>query len=267
MLHSRLGDSIPVMRFVALDSWRGISALMVALFHLKAYGHFYDLSVVRNSDLQVDFFFVLSGFVISYSSFPRLTRLRDLLPFMIRRFGRVWPLHAVMLAAFIIFPLSELLGCYMTKFCGTEWPFNPETENARSVLSSLLLVHSLGLHHYLPWNWPSSSISTEFYTYALFALVATVLTRGVIVPFSIIMVFGCAAVLLLVSPRHMQATYDFGYFRCVLGFFTGFLIFRLYAIKKLALADWVRCLKWPQWFWCWRSCRWSAARAPLSSLH
>jgi len=37
---------------------------------------------------------------------------------------------------------------------------------------------------------------------------------------------------MLFAP-HPDATYDFGYFRCVLGFFLGFLLFRLYTFRRL----------------------------------
>ena len=222
------------MRFLALDSWRGISALMVALFHLTAYGHFYGLPVLRNSDLLVDFFFVLSGFVISYSSYPRLSRPGDAWPFIIKRFGRVWPLHAVMLAAFVLFPLAELFGCYATRMCGTAWPFDPEQSIVPSILSNLLLVHSLGLHDTRSWNWPSWSISTEFYTYLLFALVVIAVRRVMLVPLAIALACISVLVIVLFSPRYMDASYDFGYFRCVLGFFVGFLTYRLYVARKMA---------------------------------
>ena len=53
------------MRFRALDSWRGIAACLVALYHLDAYSHLFDVPFLRNSYLMVDFFFVLSGFVIA----------------------------------------------------------------------------------------------------------------------------------------------------------------------------------------------------------
>jgi peptidoglycan/LPS O-acetylase OafA/YrhL len=44
---------------------------------------------------------VLSGFVITYSYGDRLKTFDDLRAFAIRRFGRLWPLHAVVLLAFL----------------------------------------------------------------------------------------------------------------------------------------------------------------------
>jgi peptidoglycan/LPS O-acetylase OafA/YrhL len=47
-------------RFIALDSWRGICACLVCLFHFKetAFSHASYSKFVRNSYLFVDFFFV-----------------------------------------------------------------------------------------------------------------------------------------------------------------------------------------------------------------
>ncbi len=59
-------------RFLVLDSWRGIAACLVALFHLDAYSHLYAVPFLRNSWLFVDFFFVLSGFVIAANYQQRL---------------------------------------------------------------------------------------------------------------------------------------------------------------------------------------------------
>ena len=57
----------PRCTFRVLDSWRGIAALLVALFHLDIYSALYSLDFTRNAFLFVDFFFVLSGFVITHS--------------------------------------------------------------------------------------------------------------------------------------------------------------------------------------------------------
>lgn len=90
-------------RFVALDSWRGVCACLVAFMHFDVYSHFHTLPFVWNSYLFVDFFFVLSGFVISASYRTRLMLGFGVCKFMLLRFGRVYPLHLFMLGCFVGF--------------------------------------------------------------------------------------------------------------------------------------------------------------------
>ena len=54
-------------RFQVLDSWRGICALLVALFHFPTASAISQSRFIASSYLFVDFFFVLSGFVIAFS--------------------------------------------------------------------------------------------------------------------------------------------------------------------------------------------------------
>src|SRR6266513_2571664 len=94
-------------RFVVLDSWRGIAACLVALFHLDAYSHLYGVPFLRNSWLFVDFFFVLSGFVIAANYQQRLRDGFGIGRFLFLRLGRLYPLHFAMLALFV--------GCELLK--------------------------------------------------------------------------------------------------------------------------------------------------------
>ncbi len=54
-------------RFETLDSLRGICAIFVVFFHMNIVGAFTELSFFRNSSIFVEFFFVLSGFVLAHS--------------------------------------------------------------------------------------------------------------------------------------------------------------------------------------------------------
>ena len=55
--------------------------------------------LLRNGGLFVDFFFVLSGFVIAATYGDRLAQGFSLLRYAVLRLGRVWPLHIVMVLA------------------------------------------------------------------------------------------------------------------------------------------------------------------------
>ena len=96
------------MHFRVLDSWRGIAALLVAIFHLNVFSPVYSLDFFRNAFLFVDFFFVLSGFVITHSYGDRMGTLDGVGNFAVRRFNRLWPLHAIVLLAFVLVEVAKV---------------------------------------------------------------------------------------------------------------------------------------------------------------
>jgi hypothetical protein len=62
-------------RFLALDSWRGACAVLVAIHNfgtLSLRWHFADAPFPSHSSLFVDFFFVLGGFVITHAYIDKL---------------------------------------------------------------------------------------------------------------------------------------------------------------------------------------------------
>ncbi len=52
--------------FLSLESFRGIAAILVVLFHSPfAYGE--KLPIIKHGEIFVDFFFILSGFIIAHA--------------------------------------------------------------------------------------------------------------------------------------------------------------------------------------------------------
>lgn len=191
--------------------------------HCAIYGHFYDLPLVRSSYLAVDFFFVLSGFVISHAGLSRIDSWRSVGTFLIRRFGRVWPLHAVMLTCFIGLELVKWFAIQR----GAQFEFGafaPPIFEVSAIPANLALVHALGMFPANTWNRPSWSISTEFYTYLLFA-VCTLTVRRWLIPVSLFLI-GITATILFTHVRIMDTTYDYAFPRCIFGFFVGHLVHR-----------------------------------------
>ena len=89
-------------RFDVLDAMRGICALIVALYHFNTTGLLSQLGIVKHGWIFVDYFFVLSGFVIAHSYGARLAERTVGVPrFIALRFGRIYPLHIVVLAAIV----------------------------------------------------------------------------------------------------------------------------------------------------------------------
>lgn len=207
-------------RFEALDGWRGICACLVVLFHFKGNGPLYTSELVRNSYLFVDFFFVLSGFVIAWNYGGKLGDWPGVRRFLILRLGRVYPLHVFMLLCFVAWETLRLLGRADDTFTGMNAP--------SAVLSNLLLVQSLGVHDTLTWNGPSWSISTEMWTYVAFALVCLWLgmRNWMLVATALL----APALLAMLSTSGMDTTFDWGLIRCIFGFALGVACCRAYSL-------------------------------------
>jgi peptidoglycan/LPS O-acetylase OafA/YrhL len=88
-------------RFIALDSLRGLAALAIVFYHMGDFGWIAGLRPFRHGWMLVDFFFVLSGFVIAASYGARLANGYPRGRFLLVRLGRVYPLHIVTVALFV----------------------------------------------------------------------------------------------------------------------------------------------------------------------
>ncbi len=206
-------------RFEALDGWRGVCALLVALWHFQVGGHLDGIAAFRSSFLFVDFFFVLSGFVIAYSSEDGLDAGGSRWTFLRKRFARVWPLHAAMLAVMVSqeFARQHLEG----------WSF-PYARRPADIPLNLALGHGLGFLDRLTWNWPSWSISVEMALYLVFALGFLAAPRRWRAPLALAIVATALVVIGLFSKRYMAGAETFGLARGAAGFFTGYLVQRIW---------------------------------------
>src|SRR5688500_11327609 len=135
MVHLR---SLTALRFGA--------ALMVFLFHATASS---DVTPFGAGYVGVTFFFVLSGFVLTWAHSPDTSVAQ----FYWRRFARVWPLHA--------------LVCVLVVVVGLE------SAGGGSLAANLTLVRGVGADEML--NPPSWSLSTEAFFYLAFPAIAVAL--------------------------------------------------------------------------------------------
>lgn len=160
------------MRFRALDACRGLCAVAVVLFHTDALTHWYWWPAIRNGYVAVDFFFVLSGFVIASAYQTRLATLADLGRYLLRRFGRLYPLHLVVLLVYLTIELVRLL-----------WLRAPDAltgnMSLHALIEQLALVQGFTAEHE-SWNYPAWSISVELWTNIVFGLAVLVLGRRLI---------------------------------------------------------------------------------------
>lgn len=179
--------------------------------------HWRDWGFIQHSYLFVDYFFVLSGFVIAHAYANRLKSGRDAGRFMVRRLGRIWPLHLLMLAAFIGLELARLILHF-----DSAPPFTRD-RSIEAIFTNLALIQAWHVHPYLTWNGPSWTLSAEWACYLIFAglvLIAPKRFRWIGLVLAII----GGALVLSYARRWMNTTYDFAVPRAVYGFFLGCLL-------------------------------------------
>ena len=222
------------IHFGALDSWRGLCAILVALFHLSVLGHIHDVPLIRNAFLFVDFFFVLSGFVITHAYLGRLNTGSEFTAFAIKRLGRIWPLHVVVLAAFVLAEAVNFALAMAIGFKTGHAPFAAEGYRPLvAIPAQLLLLQAVNVSDKLTWNFPSWSIGAEYWTYLVFGLIALTMPRWRTFVLAVVGLLA-AAVVASFSKHGIEATYDFGLFRCLYGFTVGHLTYLIYRTAKAA---------------------------------
>ena len=151
-------------RYETLDALRGVAALAVVVFHLSSMK--LEPNLVPHGYLAVDFFFVLSGFVVAYAYEEALRTSLSLHAFVIKRLIRLYPL--------------ALLGAAMgIALLLLKWRLFPDKVDPlpRIVLSglfnSLMLPTFFGgpVSHYeiFPGNGPLWTLFFEFVANVLWA--------------------------------------------------------------------------------------------------
>src|SRR6478609_4359837 len=116
--------------YAILDGLRGVAAIMVVIFHiLETHSTSYYDMMMNHGYLAVDFFFLLSGYVIAYAYDDRWDKM-SLGEFFKRRLIRLQPMLVI----------GTIIGALCYYFQTTPyWPVIAETS-----VGTLLLVTLLG---------------------------------------------------------------------------------------------------------------------------
>lgn len=228
-------------RYAALDSLRGLCACLVALFHFKATGFIASLPIVAHGWMFVDFFFVLSGFIIASAYLKRLSDGFSAWRFVGLRLGRLYPLHLFVLLLYL--GMELLVESPIGGLVAQREAFG-QGRSMAEFLATATLANAFGLFDTLSWNGPSWSIGAEFWTYCVFA--AVVLTaRKAALPIFAILGVGAAAWMFAGSENWLNATYDLGFVRCLYGFSLGALLYAVVDRRLISIPQrWATAIEW-----------------------
>jgi peptidoglycan/LPS O-acetylase OafA/YrhL len=223
-----------IARFDVLDFYRYAGALWVAVTHFTIYYLPLDGSIKARVNLLqplMGFFFTLSGFVIMHIYDRRISTMPDYVDYLQKRLARIYPLHL----------LTLVLAIVWGSFIGSTARYSSE-----AILPNILLVHAWNTTKTLYLNYPSWSVSAEFFVYLLFPVFLIAVNRLGLRWALLLPVVSAVAITVFFEALGMPhpwtyATYDFGCLRAVPSFLGGMAIYRLATVRfaKLVVPGWV----------------------------
>lgn len=190
--------------FKGLNALRFFAAFFVVLHHAEVIRaknglpNFEHYSVFQNGTLAVSFFFVLSGFLITYLLLDEIRQTSDvsITRFYIRRVKRIWPLYFLLVfIGLVAIPLFLNLIHYDYKM-----PYHTSTAGLLFAFFLSFVVNALYGSHLLEPLW---SIGVEEYFYLIWAPLFKFLKRN---PLKIILGVFIVKTLILLFYQFVQST-------------------------------------------------------------
>ena len=209
-------------KFLSLETYRAFAALMIAAIHFDVNSPLVNHSLANG--YFVHFFFCLSGFVIYFNYKDKIKNFENIKLFIKKRLLRLYPLHLFFLVLFLFIEIAKYILLNEYNFSTNDEPFTKN--NLQSFFANIFLLQTF-LYDYT-FNTPSWSISAEFYTYIIFAIL-------------IIFRFNMAInlfIILLISLFRLNDQLSYGashsgyrsLLDCVYSFYWGMLFCHLYII-------------------------------------
>lgn len=242
--HNNAADRVaaaPDAHFIGLDALRFLMAFCVLLFHYeilispriapeqRLFGAF---------DAAVDFFFMLSGFVICHVYSRTRWTAPNYASYLWRRIARIYPLHLLTLAACLaVVALAAISGMKVNNLGRYELADLP---------AQLLMVHAWGVSDHLSFNTVSWSISAEFFVYLVFPLLLAFVRAAGVVRAAIAVVALMTALSfvtsLIAEPHWLRRSYDFGALRALPSFAAGIVLWHLWRRGRVSRLPWTDAL-------------------------
>jgi len=214
----------------ALTGLRGIAAWFIVAYHFRAamapFVPASVLAVAAQGTLAVDLFFVMSGFIIAlnYRKEFRAEGMHVYGRFLLLRLARIYPLHLFMLGMFVLYGGAISLAHGRDEFHDKDY-----------LVQSVFLVQAWLPWTRLAWNVPAWSISTEMFAYLVFPAMAWAAdrTRSGAAAAALL---GAGLLVLALGARQFGGLAEdisrFGLERCVLEFFAGVMVQRLWELGR-----------------------------------
>ena len=224
----------------ALAGARAIPPLILVLYHYCEGHHYrnfkpFDL-LVGHGYLWVEFFFALSGFILTYVYGARALEFlhgkthRD---FLIARLSRLYPLHLAMLL--YILALMLILNGIAHATGGQsiyEAQYHPIV-TWQTFIGNLFLVQAWNIYSSLSWNGASWFVSVEFLLCLLFSIYLILARGGWLSAFGLIAAGVAGLAFLSLTGKHgLDITFHNGIFRGMSAFGVGVGLCALYGKTK-----------------------------------
>jgi peptidoglycan/LPS O-acetylase OafA/YrhL len=229
-----------------LDGLRGVAAVMVVIFHLFEANATSHLDQIMNHGyLAVDFFYVLSGFVIGYAYDDRWGKM-TLAGFFKRRLIRLHPMIV----------MGMIIGAVTFYFQASEYfPKIQDVPVWKTILVMLVgftlipLPVSMdirGWEEMHPLDGPAWSLFFEYVGNILYALFVRKFTNTALA--ILVFISGCALIHLAVTSPHgdviggwslESSQFRIGLTRLVFPFFAGLLLSRIVKPGQIKHAFWL----------------------------
>lgn len=199
-------------RIEYLDGLRGIAAFGVAIMHFPLMNTINNSPFILNSFLFVDFFFVLSGYIIAKLYEGSTDRYR----FIKHRIARIAPVFYLTLLFGVLLELFKIL---FSEFSTTK-AFEGSND-LYALLREILMLHSLPFFENTSFNPPNWSISSEFFAYFFYAsLMMLSFKLRKYIWFSIFIL----CILYAPFVNDLGNAHELAIYRCFFGFSSGFII-------------------------------------------
>ena len=228
-----------------LDGLRGVAALMVVCFHLfEAYATSHIDQEINHGYLAVDFFFILSGFVVGYAYDDRWKTMK-IKDFLKRRLIRLHPM--VVIGAIIGAVMFYTQGCSV-------WDVSKVSITmllVATVLNMCLIPVTPGLEirgvgEMYPLNGPSWSLFFEYIGNILYALFIRKLSTKALSVLVLLAGIGLAAFAIFGPYGDICVGYSLtgdnflgGSLRLLFAFSAGLLLSRIFKPVKIKGAFWI----------------------------